>query len=88
MDESSKNTALIHSTPELSEEEEWESETLELREGFIRNIISVYNKLVEEFLNIKNTSLFFLARYLANESVLVEHLTNGQTTFTVGKNDS
>ena len=84
MDESSKNTALIHSTPELSEEEEWESETLELREGFIRNIISVD----EEFLNIKNTSLFFLERYLANESVLVEHSTNGQTTFTVGKNDS
>lgn len=84
MDESSKNTTLIHSTPELSEEEEWESETLELREGFIRNIISVD----EEFLNIKNTSLFFLARYLANESVLVEHSTNGQTTFTVGKNDS
>ena len=88
MDESSKNTALIHSTPELSEEEEWESETLELREGFICNIISVDDKLVEQFLNIKNTSLFFLARYLANESVLVEHLTNGQTTFTVGKNDS
>ena len=38
MEESSKNTAIIHSTPELSEEEEWESETLELREGFIRNI--------------------------------------------------
>ena len=55
MDESSKNTALIHSTPELSEEEEWESETLELREGFIRNIISVD----EEFLTLKIHPYFF-----------------------------
>ena len=85
MDESSKNTTLIHSTPELSEEEEWESETLELREGFIRNIISVD----EEFLTLKIHPYFFSrGMYLANESVLVEHSTNGQTTFTVGKNDS